>query len=193
MSRPRRIVTALRGDGLSHIALDEELEQAPRTGQPMDSGDRVTSAYPRGIPDVSAIWSVDELPAQLPWNGELPSGAHPGARGVRVSMGIYPPGWSGEMFWSNRLDILWVAKGELTYVTDSGDEVVVTPGDIVVQNGTNKSFHNRGSEDMWMGAVMLGATRVGETPPRDAFHGTTTELERVLEQRTTERSTNAAP
>lgn len=183
MARPRRIVTTLGEDGLSHVAIDEEMAVPARSGQPMDPTDRVSSAYPRGLPDVSPVWSVDAMPAQLPWNGVLPSGAHPGPLGVRVSMGIYPPGWQGEMFWSNRLDILWVIKGELTYVTDSGEEVVVRPGDVVVQNGTNKAFLNRGDEDMWMGAVMLGGVRVGETPPHEAFHGTHGELQQVLDQR----------
>jgi hypothetical protein len=190
MTRPRRIVTGLRDDGKSYVAIDEELAAPDWTGQPMNETDRVSIAYPRGLPNVAAVWSIDELPAELPWDGELPSGGHPGPRGVRVSMGVYPPGWQGELFWSNRVDILWVAKGELTYVTDSGEEVVVRPGDVVIQNGTNKAFHNRGDEDVWMGAVLLGAVRVGETPPHDGFHGTHVELQRVLDERA-ERSADA--
>src|SRR3954470_251256 len=125
MTRPRRIVTGLREDGKSYIAIDEELAAPDWAGQPINTNDRVSIAYPRGLPNVAAVWSIDELPAELPWDGEAPSGTHPGPRGVRVSMGMYPPGWRGELFWSNRVDILWVAKGELTYVTDSGEEVVV--------------------------------------------------------------------
>ena len=37
-----------------------------------------------------------------------------------------------------------VIEGELTIVTDSGEEVTLRPGDTYVQNGTNKTLNNRG-------------------------------------------------
>jgi quercetin dioxygenase-like cupin family protein len=105
----------------------------------------------------------------------------PGGKGFRVSLMTYPPGWKGEMFWSNRVDLIWILSGELTYVTDGGDEVVLRPGDVVIQNGTNKAFMNRGSEPVWFGAVCCGAIRVGPTPPPEQFHGTQETLRQHLE------------
>jgi uncharacterized cupin superfamily protein len=75
------------------------------------------------------------------------------------------------MFWSSRVDILWVMAGELTYVTDRGDEIVVGPGDLVVQNGANKAFFNRGQVPVHMGAVMCGAVQTDRTPPLEQYHG----------------------
>jgi quercetin dioxygenase-like cupin family protein len=80
------------------------------------------------------------------------------------------------MFWSNRVDVLWLIAGELTYRTDGGDEVVLRPGDVVIQNGTNKAFENRGSVPATFGAVMFGAVNDGPTPPADRFHGLPDEL-----------------
>ena len=41
------------------------------------------------------------------------------------------------------------------------------PGDTLVQNGTNKSLHNRGSEPCVIGTVMCATERVGPSPPPD--------------------------
>jgi hypothetical protein len=166
---PRRIVTALREDGLSYIARTEEV--------PADRSQRLPAevearSYPRGVPDVRVVWDCDELPVVLPAAADSqPSGRLPGPRGARVSVTVFPPGWEGEMFWSNRVDVLWVMAGELTYRTDSGDEVVVGQGDIVIQNGANKAFFNRGREPVHMGAVMFGAIQAGPTPPLQRYHG----------------------
>jgi hypothetical protein len=167
--KPRRIVTALSPEGLSYIARSEEVPAAGSHRLPAEVEAR---SYPRGVPDVRVVWDCERLPVVLPADPrEEPSGRFPGPRGVRVSVTILPPGWEGEMFWSSRLDILWVMAGELTYRTDSGDETVVEPGDIVIQTGTNKAFFNRGSVPVQMGAVMLGAGQAGPTPPMEAYHG----------------------
>jgi hypothetical protein len=167
--RPRRIVTALDEQGMTYIARVEEVP-AHRSGRlPPDVQAR---SYPHGAPDVRVVWDWEELPVILPADPDAePMGALPGPLGARVSVTIFPPGWEGEMFWSSRLDILWVMAGELTYVTDRGDEIVVGTGDLVVQNGANKAFFNRGSEPVHMGAVMLGAVQRGPTPPLESYHG----------------------
>jgi len=166
---PRRIVTALDENGLSYIARVEEVAPAQSQGLPPDIQAR---SYPAGVPDVRVVWDCDELPVVLPADPQAaPTGKLPGPRGVRVSVTILPPGWQGEMFWSSRVDVLWVMAGELTYTTDRGDEIVVGAGDLVVQNGINKGFSNRGPGPVHMGAVMCGAVQSGVTPPRERYHG----------------------
>jgi hypothetical protein len=166
---PRRIVTALGADGRSYIARVEEVPPAVSQALPSDVQAR---SYPHGVPDVRVVWDCDELPVVLPADPDVgPSGVLPGPRGVRVSVTILAPGWEGEVFWSSRVDILWVMAGELTYVTDNGDEIVVGAGDLVVQNGVNKGFSNRGPVPVQMGAVMCGAVQSGPTPPPERYHG----------------------
>jgi quercetin dioxygenase-like cupin family protein len=170
---PRRIVTAVNEHGVSYLGRVEEIPLADTAGERADS---VDVAYPRWRegerPEVRVAWGCDELPFRLPVDPAVtPTGAHPGPLGVRVSVVTYPPGWRGEMFWSNRVDVIWVVAGELTYRTDGGDEVVVRPGDVVIQNGTNKAFENHGREPVTFGAVMFGAVNEGPTPPLDRFHG----------------------
>jgi hypothetical protein len=169
IAKPRRIVTALDADSKTYIARVEEVPSGRSQGLPDEIRRR---SYPKGVPDVRVVWDCDELPAVLPSDPAAePSGRLPGPHGVRVSVTIFPPGWEGEMFWSSRVDILWVMSGELTYVTDRGDEIVVGPGDLVLQNGANKAFFNRGSEPVHMGAVMVAALQSGPTPPLDHYHG----------------------
>jgi hypothetical protein len=166
--KPRRIVTAQDARGLTRFA---RIEEVPRESAAELPPDVLARSYPHGMPDVRAVWGTDELPFALPAGGDPPSLGLPGPRGVRVSVTQFPPGWTGKMFWSERVDVLWVMSGALTYVTDGGDEVVVEPGDIVIQNGANKAFHNRGDVPVLMGAVMCGAVFAGETPPVDQYHG----------------------
>jgi hypothetical protein len=168
-SGPRRIVTALDEQGQSYIA---RVEQVPPNTSEALPPDVQARSYPNGVPDVRVVWDYDELPVVLPADPDAgPTGRLPGPRGVRVSVTILPPGWEGEIFWSSRVDILWVMAGELTYVTDRGDELVVGPGDLLIQNGVNKGLSNRGTVPCHMGAVMCGAVQSGPTPPRDRYHG----------------------
>jgi hypothetical protein len=167
--KPRRIVTALDEQGRTYIS---RVEEVPAERSERLAPDVEARSYPHGVPDVRVVWDCGQLPAVLPADPDAaPSGKLPGPQGVRVSVTIFPPGWEGEMFWSSRVDILWVMAGELTYVTDRGDEVVVGPGDLVIQNGANKAFANRGKVPVHMGAVMCGAVQAGATPPLERYHG----------------------
>jgi hypothetical protein len=166
--KPRRIVTAPDAHGRTRLAHVGEVPSEAAAELPADV---LARNYPHGMPDVRAVWGSEELPFRLPADGEPPSLELPGPRGIRVSVTQLPPGWAGEMFWSERVDVLWVMAGELTYVTDGGDEIVVEPGDIVIQNGANKAFHNRGEVPVMMGAVMCGAVYSGATPPAGQYHG----------------------
>jgi hypothetical protein len=187
---PRRIVTGLTEDGTSYIARVEELAKnsfRPRGTSPEEL-EMLEVAYPRWrdgeTPDVRVVWGADHLPFELPNDPEhTPGGGIGGADGVRFSITIYPPGWEGEYFWANRVNVLFVVRGALTYRTDNGDEVVAEPGDVIIQNGTNNAFFNRGDEDVWMAAAMFTARRVaGPTPPTDRFQGTQDQLQLFLEE-----------
>ena len=167
--QPRRIVTALDDEGKSYLVRVEPVPPSAPVNVPADS---ISRSYPQGPPAVHAVWSCDELPFALPADPqEIPTGAHPGPLGLRLSVTVFPPGWRGEMFWSNRVDFLWMMSGRLLYTTDRGDEIVFGSGDIVIQNGTNKAFLNNWDEPAIMGSVLCGAVRRGNAPPAHEYHG----------------------
>lgn len=184
MALGMRYITALGPDGRSRIARVDDLSEPDESPQAMDP-EALRVAYPRWAegerPDTRGVIQVDRLPLRLPTDGnDDVVGSRPGEHGVRISVTTYPPGWNGEMFWSNRVDVLLILSGTLTYVTDSGDKLLLRPGDTVVQNGTCKAFRNDGDEDAVMYAVMFGATHVGRTPPGDRYHGRPDEYQEIL-------------
>jgi hypothetical protein len=186
ITTPRRIVTALADDGSSYLARIEDLHD--NTGErPPESLEALRLGYPRWEegerPGIYTIWGSEELPFVLPTDPtETPHGRHvpAGAAGFRLSLLSYPPGWEGELFWSNRVDFLIIMQGEFTYRTET-DEIVLGLGDTVVQNGTNKAFSNRGTIPVWAVGLCFGAVRVGASPPPEQFHGTAEILEQHLE------------
>jgi hypothetical protein len=187
ISNPRRIVTALGPDGLSYLASVDELTPSDPSRW-ASRANEVQVGYPRwaegDVPLSRTVWGCDELPFVLPSDpAMIPHGEHmpPGGGGFRVSLMTYPSGWKGEMFWSNRVDLIWILSGELTYLTDGGDEIALRPGDVVIQNGTNKAFENRGQVPVSFGAICCSAVRVGPTPPADQFHGSQETLRQHLD------------
>ena len=54
---------------------------------------------------------------------------------------------------------------------DSGEEVTMHPGDVMVQAGSNKAWEVRGEEPATFGVVMCASVAVGVTPPGDQRAG----------------------
>lgn len=50
-----------------------------------------------------------------------------------------------------------VLAGKIGLELDDGAEVLLGPGDVVVQNGTRHRWHNRGTEPATMVVVVIGA------------------------------------
>jgi mannose-6-phosphate isomerase-like protein (cupin superfamily) len=63
------------------------------------------------------------------------------------------------MHTTDTIDFEYVLAGELVLELDDGAEVVLHPGDTVVQNGTRHRWHNRTSEAAEYVAFMVGARR----------------------------------
>jgi hypothetical protein len=70
------------------------------------------------------------------------------------------------LHWHDTFDIQWLMAGELTIGMDDGTEVLMQPGDAVIQHGTNHAWRV-GPEGAVVALYMLGAKRVGATPPAD--------------------------
>jgi mannose-6-phosphate isomerase-like protein (cupin superfamily) len=60
---------------------------------------------------------------------------------------------------TDTIDIDYIVSGELYLELDDGAEVLLKPGDSVIQNGTRHKWHNRGDEPVVMLAVCIGAAR----------------------------------
>jgi hypothetical protein len=172
---PRRIVTGQRPDGTSVFARVEEVEPDSRA-----DGNGGGSAV-----IVHRMWASDQLlPITLPFLGagaplastptaeQTPdalrtSSPHAGPGGLRISLIKFLPNEGGREFglhWHDTVDFQWLFAGEITIGLDDGSELTLTPGDAVVQHGTNHSWRT-GPEGAVVALVMLGVERDGVAPP----------------------------
>jgi quercetin dioxygenase-like cupin family protein len=180
---PRRIVTGLREDGVSTFSRVEEVEQVD-----------YPSTYP-GLADdperpieIHRMWAIDSLPLTLPVDGLTPpidaspspeetpealrrTSPQPRAGGVRATLIKYRPGIHKppRLHWHDTFDLQWLIAGELVTIMDDGNEVVMRPGDLVVQHGTNHAWEARGEEGAVLALVQLGVEREGVRPPEEGF------------------------
>jgi len=157
----RRVVTRHDAARRSVVASDEEAIAIP-------FGSRGGTVY--------VVWARDDV-AHFPDDGSLPrtARAFPPAGGCRVSVAEIPPGESTEfdefvstalaefaepgrpgMHRTASLDFDIVLEGTVGLELD-GEEILLSPGDIVVQNGTRHRWHNRGPGKAKWAAVVIGA------------------------------------
>jgi mannose-6-phosphate isomerase-like protein (cupin superfamily) len=63
------------------------------------------------------------------------------------------------MHTTDTVDFDLVLSGEIWLELDDGEEVLLGPGDCVIQNGTRHAWHNRTNEPTTMVSVLIGAPR----------------------------------
>ena len=171
MARPiRRVVTGHHRDGRSTVLLDEP---APNVKQ-------------RAAGNASTLlWVTDESPAR-PADGDRAAreiGVPPPSRGSIFRLAEFPPGVGGEVrdneavlrdfgigadvarghpprhpaiHRTRSVDYVTVLEGEIHLLLDDG-EVLLKAGDVVVQQGTNHAWINRGSATCRLAMVFLDA------------------------------------
>jgi quercetin dioxygenase-like cupin family protein len=176
---PRLIVTGFRPDGAAVIVSDTLV--APITARALP-GQEMYLLW--GSPDGGATVGPKATgPATLPFfagtggtrlilvrfppasaTGALPAGDQaeidaeveerlPGL------MDVFEPGDPSGMHTTDTLDYGICLEGELWLELDSGDEVRLTPGVCVVQQGTRHAWHNRAGTPALMAFVGIGAER----------------------------------
>lgn len=180
IGRPRRIVTGLRDDGTSYFARVEEVE-------PID----FAAAYGEreGAPTLRRMWAFDEFP-ELPVDGKVPqleprptkeetpealqrTSPLPTYGGVRVNLVTFPPCQPGvpprpsELHWHDTVDFAWLIAGELVIRLDDGSELMMEPGDLVIQHGTNHAWEARTETGAVLAVMIRGAKRLGVSPPSE--------------------------
>ncbi|HEX7218917.1 MAG TPA: cupin domain-containing protein [Burkholderiales bacterium] len=172
MTKPvRRIVTGHRADGRSTVLIDAP---APNVKQ-RAAGNGST-----------LLWVTDESPADVSRTGDRAAreiGVPPPRRGSIFRVAEFPPGVGGEVrdhetllrdfgigpdvkrghaprhpaiHRTRSLDYVVVLKGEITLLLDDG-EVLLKAGDVVVQQGTNHAWINRGAATCRLAMVFIDA------------------------------------
>lgn len=162
----RRLVTGHSPAGKAVVASDATVE-------PFAIGDG--GAY-------HVLWGSD-APARFPDDGAPPawSAPFPPVGGHRFLLMTIPPGSAHDaggdalaeqlasslgdvmekdepgMHKTATIDYEYVLTGRIGLELDDGREVLLGPGDCVVQNGTRHRWHNRGTEPATMVVVIIGA------------------------------------
>lgn len=127
--------------------------------------------------DIRTLWGVDGTP-RIPVDGSIPpamEGAYPEPGSVRITLIKFGPdgevvddGESNEVadlmddggtHVTQTMDIGWIIYGELGLELDDGGIVWFEQGDVVVQNGTVHTWHNRSGKDALTGWVVIGANK----------------------------------
>jgi mannose-6-phosphate isomerase-like protein (cupin superfamily) len=85
--------------------------------------------------------AVEEVEAKLP--------------GMMAHMEFDDPG----MHTTDTTDFDIVLSGQVVLELDDGAEVILSAGDVVIQNGTRHRWHNRGTETAVLAGAMIGARR----------------------------------
>ncbi len=156
----RRIVTGHDNQGLSVVASDEEVE-----GFDVGGGNVMCPIWGRSdtahFPDDGG-----EPPTTFvfPTVGGCSVGVYRmttgGARGldefITESLGPWADPNRAGMHRTPTLDFVLVVSGDIFLELDDG-EVLLHAGDVVVQNGTNHRWNNRGSVDAVLVGVNIGA------------------------------------
>ncbi len=134
----RRIVTGHDADGKSVILSDGAPPQNHGMSGPAVGADFVEMWSTTGaVPLLTATESAD--PAARDFTIMPPSGH------LLRLIELYPPSMDGHrtvMHRTRTLDYVVVIEGEVTLLLDDS-EVVLGPGDVVVQRGTNHAWENR--------------------------------------------------
>ena len=104
-------------------------------------------------------------PRVVPAGGDDPtltmSSIFPATNGTSFIVIQFPGHHQGHMHTTDTVDYLTILSGELWLELDDGAEVHLTPGDCVVQNGTQHAWHNRTPVPCVCVAVLIGAQRQG--------------------------------
>jgi mannose-6-phosphate isomerase-like protein (cupin superfamily) len=140
VSQPRRVVTGHDASGKSVILSDGTPPQHhPMRGAGVGADFFEMWNTPKPVPELTSVEGREPSAREftiMPPTGHL----------LRI-IDIYPPSAGGQrtvMHRTETLDYVVVIEGEVVLVLDDS-EVVLKPGDVVVQRGTNHAWENRSS------------------------------------------------
>jgi hypothetical protein len=161
MVRIRQVVTGHDTKGRAVFVRDEQVDATPIPG----------------LGEIAFLWSADE-PATYPNAGNNPAarGIFPPVGGIRFIMTTYLPefdvvapeptpemhvedGDEPGMHRTDTTDFGILLSGKIVVELDDGAEVLLSPGDVVVQNGTRHRWRVVGDVPATMAVFIIGAHR----------------------------------
>ena len=174
-ARFRRVVTATDEDGKSYFLFDgpapnvkemtgmtglyltdlweTEGPKARNTGT-KDAGDRTVRLEP---PEGGTVFRIVEFPPDKTWRGK--GDASKAFDSIQAGHAPVAGHDDPMMHITDTVDYLIVLKGEIYAVMDKG-ETLLKAGDVMVQRGTNHSWHNRSDEPCLLAAILVSAEPV---------------------------------
>ena len=157
--RVRRVITGHDAEGRAVFVRDQQVDAIPIPG----------------LGELAFLWSADE-PATYPNAGDNPAapGIFPPVGGIRFTMATYSPefdvvgpeatpemhvedGDEPGMHRTDTTDFGVLLSGNIVVEVDDGAELLLSPGDVVVQNGTRHRWRVVGDLPATMAAFMIGA------------------------------------
>jgi quercetin dioxygenase-like cupin family protein len=113
-------------------------------------------------PFATLLWTTDASPAD---NMDDTDGAQRPAGvtlegGTVFRIGRLEPGHRSPMHRTLSIDYGLVLDGELVLELDGGDKVLLTPGDVVIQRGTNHIWANESGEPCTVAFILIDAEPV---------------------------------
>ena len=155
----RQVVTGHDADGRAVFVQDKQIDGTPIPG----------------LGELVFLWNADE-PATYPDGGQNPgaTGVFPPVGGVRFLLTSYNPqstiapepteemhttGDTPGMHATDTTDFGVLLSGSLALELDDGAEMTLSPGDVVVQNGTRHRWRVAGDEPAVMAVCIIGAHR----------------------------------
>ena len=155
----RKVVTGHDAKGRAVFVRDEQVDAVPIPG----------------LGELAVLWSADE-PATYPNAGNNPAapGIFPPVGGLRFTVATYSPefevvapeatpemhiedGDEPGMHRTDTTDFGVLLSGNLVVEVDDGAELLLSPGDVVVQNGTRHRWRVVGDAPATIAAFMIGA------------------------------------
>lgn len=172
----RRVVTGHDSDGKARVVDDGDVEpitfdmmpgfeaykvwgRDERPTFPDDGSPRPAEAwYP---PPDGSRFMINTIPAGepvLPPDLDTAAATAELEQAMPGSTVVMEPDAPG-MHTTDSIDYLVVVSGQATLELDDGEQTVLDPGDVVVQNGTRHAWRNHGSEPCTIVGIAVGADR----------------------------------
>jgi len=144
----RRVVTGHDAQGKAVVRIDEVCSH-------------FKESRPNGF--VCNIWTTDTAPADN--DGQADNGQRDGkftmiANGSVFRILDFRPGVQKRVHRTDSIDYIVVMSGEIDMALESGAEVHLKAGDVMVQRGTVHNWINRGTETCVMAVILIHANAV---------------------------------
>ena len=108
------------------------------------------------------LWVTDESPAELSASADRAAreiGIPPPERGSIFRVVDFPPGTEAVMHRTRSIDYAVILEGEIDMLLDDS-EVRLRAGDVLVQQGTNHGWANRGKRNCRIAFVLIDAREI---------------------------------